>query len=107
MSNEEIVKGDYVLATKFDDGHVTDHWCVGLYDRQENGRHFVVDLLGEQFRAGGFRRVGKISNKLGNWLVKRAKELEYFGHCPGVGIFSLWDLIKIIKFDEGEQESKR
>lgn len=72
-----IEKGQYVLATKWNDGDPGDNWAVGYYDREENGRHFVVDGDGNNIRAGGYRRVGKISPEYGNWLLgQAAKVLE-------------------------------
>ena len=69
-------EGDYVLATKWSDGDPRDQWCVGFYDREENGRHYVVDSDGKQFRLNGFRRVKKISKSRGEFILNNAKNIE-------------------------------
>ena len=83
-----LVKGDYVLATKWSDGDPKDNWCVGFYDRQEGNRHFVVDGNGTQFRAGGFRRAKKISKARGDWLVKNIPDIEKSGR-------SVWGFLRM------------
>lgn len=72
--------GDYVLATKYSDGDPQDHWVVGFYDREQAGRHYVVDSNGQQMRGNGFRRVAKISSERGAWLQKNARDIELSGH---------------------------
>lgn len=69
-------KGDYVLATKYPDGDPGDPWAIGFYDEERNGRHFIVDYKGEQFRAGGYRRVGKITPEFAAWLLHASPVLE-------------------------------
>ncbi len=76
-------KGDYALATKWHDGDPGDQWCVGFYDREKDGRHWVVGNSREQFRANGFRRVAKISGKRGEFLIRNISEIE-------MGVRSLW-----------------
>jgi hypothetical protein len=71
-----VKKGDYCLATKYLDGDPLDHWCVGFYDRKEYGRHFVVDMLGNQFRGNGFRKVAKISREMGDFFLGNVKKIE-------------------------------
>ena len=85
MKKVEIKKGDYVLATKWHDGDPMDHFVVGFYDREESGRHYVVDAEGNQFRRNGFRRVSKIDRERGHWFVINAKEIEFAGR-------SIWSL---------------
>jgi hypothetical protein len=95
---ELINKGDYVLATKYEDGDPGDNWAVGYYDRMhdfgkpphQDVRYFVVDGEGKQFRGGiGFRRVGKINTEYGAWLLSVAKELE---KAPP-GSVNLWGML--------------
>jgi hypothetical protein len=69
-------KGDYVLATKYYDGDPLDHWCVGFYDREENGRHYIVDNDGKQFRGNGFRRAARISHERGFFILRNTEEIE-------------------------------
>lgn len=81
--NDELVKGSYVLATKYTDGDPGDHFCVGFYDGlldelydSESKRHLVINGKGEQFRNNGFRRVARISTRRGEWIVKHFALIE-------------------------------
>ena len=72
----EIKIGDYVLATKYEDGDSQEQWCVGFYkelmtDYQPN-RHDVVNGDGKSFRGNGFRKVTKISVEVGRYLLDNA-----------------------------------
>jgi len=79
-----IVRGDYVLATKWGDGDPQDGWCVGFYvEERWPDWHIVVDGEGKEFRANGFRRVAHISQKRGAWILAHADAIE-------VGNRSLW-----------------
>lgn len=75
---DDLVKGDYVLATKWSDGDPQDPWCVGFYAGydQERKRHHVVDNEGKTFRLGGFRRAKRISAQRGEWLIKHKSDIE-------------------------------
>jgi len=68
--------GDYVLATKYQDGDPGDAFGVGFYDREEDGRHYVKDSNGNQIRGNGFRRVEKITSEIGAWILESAREWE-------------------------------
>ena len=74
--------GDYVLASKYEDGDPGDHFAVGFYSHSDTSRgasdlrHVVADGEGKPFRANGFRRVEKISRERGEWLVSRLSEIE-------------------------------
>ena len=72
-----IQKGDYVLATKWSDGDPKDQWCVGFHDGEERGRHFVTDNEGNQFRCNGFRRVAKISQERGEFILRNRPTIEW------------------------------
>lgn len=87
---DEFVQGDYVLATKFGDGHPQEQWAVGFYGsfHQAKERHIVLNEAGEEIYHNGFRRCAKISRELGAWLLKNASELE---RAP-VGSISLWGM---------------
>lgn len=78
----DVRPGDYVVATKYSDGDPGDGFCIGFYDcaKEFNGncRHWVVDGKGAQFRANGFRRVARVGNKRGAWLVSNIKMIEAF-----------------------------
>lgn len=85
-------KGAYVFATKYRDGDPGDQWCVGFYDREEGGRHFVVDSAGKQFRASGFRRCERVARPVGEWLVAHSAYLEQSQAGMPVAL-NLWGLI--------------
>lgn len=76
-------KGDYVLATKYDDGDPQDHWCVGFFDSVldyvPHERYNVVDGDGVPFRGNGFRRIKKISHERGKWLLDHKHLIELSG----------------------------
>jgi hypothetical protein len=88
MRTVNVIKGDYVLATKYSDGDPHDQWCIGFYDKGENGRHYVIDSEGNQFRHNGFRRVAKISNNRGKWLLENKDSIEFSGK-------SLWHFSRV------------
>lgn len=78
-------KGDYVLAMKWPDGDPGDPWAVGFYSHcsELTGRHIVVNGQGETFRAGGYRRVEKISHARGAWLLENSEAIERSGRRLG------------------------
>lgn len=90
----ELVNGDYVLATKYDDGGPCDHFCVGFYAGRDRDRHFVVDSDGNQFRLNGFRRVEKITYDEGQQLVEMMPSI---GDVSGP---SLWYHLSVIRNGE-------
>lgn len=75
-----IQVGDYVLATKYEDGDPGDEYAIGFYaGSYQNGsstRHLVNNDKGQPFRANGFRRVAKISKARGEWLITHFFEFE-------------------------------
>lgn len=91
----EAKVGDYVLATKYNDGGAQDHWCVGFYagftnpEKYDPPRYDVVDNEGNNFRGNGFRRVEVITPERGAWILKHTRDIElsdrslwYFARCP-------------------------
>jgi len=83
--------GEYVLATKYSDGDPGDPWALGFYAGvTERGRHLVKDSNGDQIRAGGFRRVGRIEQEVGTWLWNNRVALE----SSPPGTVNLWALVK-------------
>lgn len=74
-----LVKGDYVLATKYHDGCGSDWWGLGFFDRMEGARFMVVDVDGKQTRGNGYRRCERISRECGYWLWGQRAEIETFG----------------------------
>ena len=102
--------GDYVFATKYDDGDPADGWAVGFYDGRVNqtthkDRYLVIDGEGVQFRRNGFRRVEEISEELGVKLIESLKKFDYdpaIHSCPmdawgAPGEVNLWDLVADLK----------
>ena len=86
--------GDYVLVTKFHDGDFGDPWAVGFYAGMNGDRHLVNGSEGLPIRANGWRRVGKVSDSLGRWLLANSDSLERTAPSPEV--FNLWMLVDAI-----------
>lgn len=71
----ELRHGDYVLATKYDDGDPRDQFAIGWYGGtlpERPDRHMVFDDEGKPFRWNGFRRCERVSVRVGNALVRAA-----------------------------------
>ena len=95
--------GDYVLATKYDDGDPGDHWALGFYagTTHDGSRHLVTDANGETIRAGGFRRVARIRKDAGAWMLNTAaRALE----ASPPGTVSLWGMLTPKAFDVGNED---
>ncbi len=75
-----LLAGDYVLATKWSDGDPKDQWCVGFYKGvlpyETKDRYEVVDNDGNLFRGNGFRRVKKISQRRGEFILSKREQIE-------------------------------
>lgn len=88
-----FAKGDYVLATKYNDGDPLDGYGIGFFDsylaKGSGHRYMVVGSDGRQFRGNGFRRCERISDELGHWLVKHRPAFEAIG-MNGRPPISLW-----------------
>ena len=82
---ETLIKGDYVLATKYSDGMSDDSWGVGFYDKEEDGRHYVKDLSGISIRLNGFRRCEKIKPSTGTYIFQNQDRMYSA---------KLWKLVK-------------
>lgn len=86
-----VQPGDYVLATKYQDGDPRDHWVVGFYTGL-TGLHYnpprfdVVNDQGEPFRNNGFRCIAGISKERGQWLLDHSKEIAASGK-------SVWEFV--------------
>jgi hypothetical protein len=72
----QLVSGDYVLATKYRDGDPMDHFCVGFFRgmlvdcyNKTTSRYLVEDGNGQLFRANGFQRCERIQRRTGDILV--------------------------------------
>jgi hypothetical protein len=94
---DDIEKGAYVLATKYDDGDPGDAWAVGFYIGWEGDRHLVGDEHGKSYRANGYRRVrAGLRLEVGKWLLECAEALE---RSPP-GTVNLWDMLTDDAFEE-------
>lgn len=74
---ETILKsGDYVLATKNQDGDPCAQFCIGILGEiyqpfaSYDDCYMVHDGCGKNFRSNGFRRAEKITAKEGQQLLK-------------------------------------
>lgn len=91
--------GDYVLATKYQDGDPGDQYAVGFYagmlPKIGGDRYLVVDNEGKQFRANGFRRCERIVSHEGRWLIARFDQFKPFVLTEeGVSGKSVWDWLE-------------
>ena len=75
---EGFSPGDYVLATKYDDGDPGDHYCTGFYVGSFRDRHLVADSNGGLYRYNGFRRIEKIEPDEGNWMWSSTSRTSSF-----------------------------
>ena len=78
--------GDYVLATRYREGHPRDQWVIGFFTGMQppdsvGGRFMVADAHHNQFRLDGFQRIKKISAGRGRWILERERlgEIENGG----------------------------
>jgi len=87
VRKQPLVKGDYVLATKWSDGGPMDHFCVGFFvGMLGEDRYLVEDSARQLFRRGGFRRCKRVQKRTGDILVaafpvigdRRGKSLWYW-----------------------------
>jgi len=106
LNTETPEIGDYVLATKYDDGDPCDHFCVGFVsschalrniDRPPSLRYFIVDNRGVNQRHNGFERAEKITTEEGRRLVELMPEI---GDRRGPSVW--WHLGKIRGEDNPE-----
>ena len=108
--------GDYVLATKWDDGDPGDPWALGFYageldmgnDRDSikvAPRYLVKNNAGQSIRPNGYRRVERVRKDVGAWLLNvAAKQLE---QSPP-GTVNLWTMLTPFAFDlEADEHGKR
>lgn len=81
----ELKKGDYVLASKYYDGHLGDNWHVGWFvgmTDHDEPRYEVADNNGNLVRGNGFRRAERITPFVGMELIRLAKEEQWERLCP-------------------------
>lgn len=98
--------GDYVLATKYEDGDPGDNWALGFYSglmtEYTPPRHAVRDSNGKSIRANGFRNVARIRKDVGRWLLEvAAPSLE---RSPP-GTVNLWTMLTPAAFDVSDEDA--
>lgn len=94
--------GDYVLATKYNDGDPQDQWCVGFWaghTPHKPRRHVVVDNLGAPFRGNGFRSASKITMTQGAYIMEHKSDIEQSDR-------SIWSWLEIAKQAERIDQQK-
>lgn len=97
--------GDYVLATKYNDGDPGDNWALGFYAGQmpeyTPPRYDVVDSSGKSIRGNGFRKVARLRKDVGRWLLTvAAKQLE----LSPPGTVNIWTMLTPAAFDIEQDE---
>ena len=93
---EPLIKGDYVLATKYDDGDPGDPWAVGYYlepgpPSLDKPRYRVSHADGRIiYGPNGFRRIRRgLRPDVGAWLMHNSAALE----ASPPGTVNLGDII--------------
>ena len=89
-------KGDYVLATKFEDGDVCDPWYVGFY--KEYNEELKLHIVEGSER--GYRRCELITKEQGVGILKAGAELEDIGLRLGQGLQLSWWNILLVEEDD-------
>jgi hypothetical protein len=76
QKRELVPVGEYVLATKYDDGDPCDHFFIGFVSGYtHHGRYLIVDNDGRNQRHNGFRRAEPITAEEGAALVAMIPEI--------------------------------
>jgi hypothetical protein len=94
-------EGDYVLATKYEDGDPQDQWCVGFatgMTHHNPPRFDVVDGEGHKFRGNGFRRVEEITREEGDFILGNIIRIEESG-------VSLWQHLMQFRIDQDKKHN--
>lgn len=98
----EPTVGDYVLATKYEDGDPCDHFYVGFVSGfTGDGRFLVVDNEGNEQRRNGFRRAEVITAEEGRKLCDLMPEI---GDKPGNSVW--WHLSRIRGVEQPAPDSE-
>ena len=102
-----LAKGDYVLATKYDDGDPGDPWAVGFYLESgplslDRPRYRVSHEDGSIiYGPNGFRRIRRgLRSEVGEWLVKNA---EILARSPP-GTVNLWNMLTASAFEDNSEK---
>jgi hypothetical protein len=101
-----LTKGDYVLATKFEDGDPGDPWAVGFYlepgpPSGDKPRYRVSHGDGAIiYGPNGFRRIRRgLRSDVGEWLIKNCDALE---RSPP-GTLNLWTMLTAAAFQDDSE----
>jgi hypothetical protein len=93
--SQGLRKGDYVLATKYEDGDPCDHFCIGfltgILRKGSQIRYDVVDNGGKLFRGNGFRKVEKITSEEGAQMLSIFPKI---GNRSGPSVWSHLERIR-------------
>lgn len=74
--------GDYVLATKYTDGDPMDPWFIGFYSGPTTHtppKYTITDVKGTPFCPYSFRKIKKITQKQGEWMLKNRELIQHSG----------------------------
>lgn len=103
-----LTKGDYVLATKYDDGDPGDPWAIGFYSEPgppagDRARYRVTLADGSiLYGPNGFRRVRRgLREDVGRWLLESATALE---RSPP-GTVNLWTMLTTTAFHDDSENT--
>lgn len=85
--------GDYVLATKYQDGDANDPWGVGVIEQirlHSSAKEFGLcseryQIKDDPHKRNEYRRAKKISKEFGDWICANIKRIENGGR-------TLWSL---------------
>lgn len=86
---DTLTIGDYVLATKYNDGSSKDQWSIGFYGGTTDHspvRYEVVDDYGGLMRGNGFRRCERIEAHIGEYLLLNKDYIDSTA-------IPLWDVV--------------
>jgi hypothetical protein len=105
---DDVRLGDYVLATKYEDGDPGDQWAVGWFTGMlpkgsmtdtTRWRFMVADQNGKQYRGNGFRRCERITHDQGVYICENQATLSamvgqfYYDDDGSKQGLSVWDFL--------------
>lgn len=71
----KLLRGDYVLGTKYKDGLSNDAWGIGFYDKKEDGRHYIKNSSGKYIRPNGYRKCKRIKASTGKYIWENQDQM--------------------------------
>lgn len=83
--------GDYVVASKRNDGLANEQWEIGYISSMENGRIYLsLDPSGQTLCPVAFKRAKKISLSRAHWLLSNATTIH---KASAISSLSLWNIL--------------